>query len=70
MTSSYGLRGRAAVVTGGTRGIGWAVARALADAGVRVCVGARDPDAVRRAAAELDGVGLAGDVGDPEHPGS
>ncbi|MFD9316124.1 SDR family oxidoreductase [Streptomyces sp. NPDC060053] len=68
MTSSYGLRGRAAVVTGATRGIGWAVARALADAGARVCVSARDPDRVRRAARELDGVGLAGDVGDPGHP--
>ncbi|MFD7933333.1 SDR family oxidoreductase [Streptomyces sp. NPDC059755] len=68
MTSSLGLRGRAAVVTGATRGIGWAVARALADAGARVCVSARDPDGVRRAAGELDGVGLAGDVGDPGHP--
>ncbi|MEU1193423.1 SDR family oxidoreductase [Streptomyces sp. NPDC005859] len=68
MTSSYGLRGRAAVVTGATRGIGRAVARALADAGARVCVSARDPDQVRQAADELDGVGLAGDVGDPGHP--
>ncbi|MCX5373897.1 SDR family oxidoreductase [Streptomyces sp. NBC_00103] len=68
MTSSYGLRGRAAVVTGATRGIGWAVARALADAGARVCVSARDPDGVRRAAGEVDGVGLAGDVADPGHP--
>ncbi|MEW2049691.1 SDR family oxidoreductase [Streptomyces sp. NPDC005476] len=68
MTSSYGLRDRAAVVTGATRGIGRAVARALVDAGARVCVSARDPDQVRRAADELDGVGLAGDVGDPGHP--
>lgn len=68
MTSSYALRGRAAVVTGATRGIGRAVARALADAGARVCVSARDPDEVRRAAGELGGVGLAGDVGDPGHP--
>ncbi|MDR6977974.1 3-oxoacyl-[acyl-carrier protein] reductase [Streptomyces sp. 3330] len=68
MTSSYGLRGRAAVVTGATRGIGRAVAQALAAAGARVCVSARDPAAVRRAAAELGGVGLAGDVGDPAHP--
>ncbi|WP_329415719.1 SDR family oxidoreductase [Streptomyces sp. NBC_00704] len=71
MTSSHGryvLRGRAAVVTGATRGIGRAVARALADAGARVCVSARDPDDVRRTAAELDGVGLAGSVGDPGHP--
>jgi len=71
MTSSYGpsgLRGRAAVVTGATRGIGRAVARALADAGARVCVSARDADEVRRTAAELGGVGLAGDVGGPGHP--
>ncbi|MGW7169535.1 SDR family oxidoreductase [Streptomyces sp. NPDC054884] len=68
MTSSYGLRGRAALVTGGTRGIGWAVARALRDAGARVCMSARDPDEVRRAAAELGGVGLAGSVADPGHP--
>ncbi|MEU5278313.1 SDR family oxidoreductase [Streptomyces asoensis] len=68
MTPSYGLQGRAAVVTGATRGIGLAVARALADAGARVCVSARDAEGVRRAARELDGVGLAGDVGDPGHP--
>ncbi|MGW2619719.1 SDR family oxidoreductase [Streptomyces sp. NPDC001500] len=71
MTSShgrYGLHGRAAVVTGATRGIGRAVARALADAGARVCVSARDPDDVRRTAAELNGVGLAGSVADPGHP--
>jgi NAD(P)-dependent dehydrogenase (short-subunit alcohol dehydrogenase family) len=35
-----GLRGRVAVVTGGGRGIGAATARALAAAGVRVCVAA------------------------------
>ncbi|MFI5793072.1 SDR family oxidoreductase [Streptomyces sp. NPDC051677] len=68
MTSSRALRGRAAVVTGGTRGIGRAVARALADAGARVCVSARDADEVRRAAEELGGVGLAGGVGDLGHP--
>ncbi|ANP50927.1 3-oxoacyl-[acyl-carrier protein] reductase [Streptomyces griseochromogenes] len=68
MTSSYGLEGRAAVVTGGTRGIGRAVAGALAAAGVLVCVTARDAGEVRRTAAELGGVGLAGSVADPGHP--
>ncbi|MGW2822027.1 SDR family oxidoreductase [Streptomyces sp. NPDC001443] len=68
MTSSSGLAGRAAVVTGATRGIGRAVARELAAAGARLCVTGRDADAVRRTAAELDGIGLAGSVADPGHP--
>ncbi|MET9970323.1 SDR family oxidoreductase [Streptomyces sp. NPDC006356] len=67
MTSSYALRGRAAVVTGGTRGIGRAVAERLARAGALVCVTARDADEVRRTAAELGGVGAAGSVADPGH---
>ncbi|MGW6886651.1 SDR family oxidoreductase [Streptomyces chartreusis] len=68
MTPPYGLQGRAAVVTGATRGIGHAVARQLAAAGALVCVTARDAEEVRRTAAELGGVGLAGHVADPEHP--
>ncbi|MEV2211978.1 SDR family oxidoreductase [Streptomyces sp. NPDC050997] len=68
MTSSYGLEGRAAVVTGATRGIGRAVAEQLAGAGALVCVTARDGDDVRRTAEELGGIGLAGNVADPGHP--
>ncbi|MFI0512041.1 SDR family oxidoreductase [Streptomyces sp. WSLK1-5] len=67
MTSSYGLHGRAALVTGGTRGIGREVARQLAEAGTLVCVTARNRDDVRRTAAELGGIGLAGSVADPAH---
>ncbi|GHH17765.1 SDR family oxidoreductase [Streptomyces lanatus] len=67
MTPPYDLRGRAALVTGATRGIGHAVARQLAAAGARVCVTARDADEVRRTAAELGGVGAAGSVADPDH---
>ncbi|MFH8388950.1 SDR family oxidoreductase [Streptomyces sp. NPDC018036] len=67
MTPPYGLQGRAALVTGASRGIGLAVAEALAGAGAGVCVSARDPDAVRRAAEQVGGVGLAGSVADAAH---
>jgi 3-oxoacyl-[acyl-carrier protein] reductase len=67
MTSPYGLEGRVAIVTGASRGIGLAVAEALVAAGAQVCVTARDPDGVSRAAARLGAVGLAGTVADPAH---
>ncbi|WP_457757729.1 SDR family NAD(P)-dependent oxidoreductase, partial [Streptomyces mirabilis] len=57
MTTPYGLEGRSAIVTGASRGIGLAVAEELSRAGARVCVTARDPAAVGRAAERLGGVG-------------
>jgi len=63
----YGLEGRAAVVTGATRGIGRAVAGQLAAAGALVCVTARDVDEVRSTADELGGIGVSGSVADPDH---
>ncbi|MFK0018768.1 SDR family oxidoreductase [Streptomyces sp. NPDC090798] len=65
--TAQGLEGRSAIVTGASRGIGLAVAEELSRAGARVCVTARDPDAVGRAAERLGGVGLAGSVADPAH---
>ncbi len=47
------LRGRGAVVTGGGRGIGEAVARALAEAGCRVVVTARSTDQIEAVAGSL-----------------
>jgi len=63
------LQGQVALVTGGSRGIGLAIARELATAGARVAVVARDGARAEAAAAELPGEGHRGyacDVADPE----
>jgi NAD(P)-dependent dehydrogenase (short-subunit alcohol dehydrogenase family) len=57
-----GLDGMVAVVTGGTGTLGSAMARGLAEAGVRVAVMARSADRARAAAQELDGEALPADV--------
>jgi NAD(P)-dependent dehydrogenase (short-subunit alcohol dehydrogenase family) len=65
------FRGRVAVVTGASRGIGLAVAARLVAEGARVCVTARKPDPLAAAVEELGGaehaVGVAGRADDPEH---
>jgi NAD(P)-dependent dehydrogenase (short-subunit alcohol dehydrogenase family) len=68
--ASGALAGRGAVVTGGGRGIGAAIARALAAEGARVVVAARTAAEVERVAQSIvDSGGLAGattcDVTDP-----
>jgi gluconate 5-dehydrogenase len=49
----FGLDGRLAMVTGGSSGIGRAIAMALARAGAELILVARDEQALRRTAAEL-----------------
>jgi NAD(P)-dependent dehydrogenase (short-subunit alcohol dehydrogenase family) len=58
----------AGIVTGASRGLGLALARALAGRGWRLVVDARGADALARATAGLDGVvAIPGDVTDPAH---
>ncbi|HET6365643.1 MAG TPA: 3-oxoacyl-[acyl-carrier-protein] reductase [Pseudomonadales bacterium] len=59
MTDSKPLAGRVAVVTGGTRGIGLAIARLLADDGASVVVSGRDPGRLESAAKELEALGAS-----------
>ena len=63
------LQGQVALVTGGSRGIGLAIARELAQAGARLALVARDGERAQAAAAELPGEGHRGyacDVADAE----
>jgi gluconate 5-dehydrogenase len=53
MTGLFSLDGRVALVTGASRGIGFAIAEALADSGARVVLNGRDRTMLMRKADEL-----------------
>src|ERR1700722_15260351 len=64
------MTGKVALVTGASRGIGTAVARAFHEAGADVAIAARDTEALRRLADELGSSGgralaITADVSDP-----
>lgn len=55
--SLFRLDGRTALITGGTRGIGRAVAEGFGASGARLVVASRKPDACRRTEEELTALG-------------
>lgn len=65
---SHRFEGRAAIVTGGSKGIGLATARRLARGGAHVMIMSRRPENLRTAVAsmpDLDVAWIAGNAGDP-----
>ena len=71
MTAGGRFAGRVAVVTGASRGIGYAVAERLIAEGARVVLTARKPEPLQQAAEALGGpdvaIAVAGHADDAEH---
>jgi gluconate 5-dehydrogenase len=61
-TSLFDLTGRVALVTGAYRGLGFGIARGLAQAGATVILNGRKPDELARAAKALTDAGGKADV--------
>jgi gluconate 5-dehydrogenase len=59
MTSPFDLTGRTALVTGSSRGLGYAMAKALAAAGASIVLNARDSVALGGAAKDLAATGAS-----------
>jgi NAD(P)-dependent dehydrogenase (short-subunit alcohol dehydrogenase family) len=70
LAENVSLAGQVVLVTGGSRGIGRAISRAVAQAGASVCVVARGQGPLEETRRELDAIGVrvcavATDVADP-----
>ena len=73
MTNLFDLSGQTAVISGGSKGLGYEMATALAEAGANVVLGARTEVELKQAAADLaaaTGVTTAGYVVDVTQPPS
>lgn len=57
MSDFFSVKGKVAVVTGGSRGIGHMIARGLVESGVRVYISARKADACNEVQKELSAIG-------------
>ncbi len=62
MKHPFSLEGKVALVTGASRGLGFAMAKAMAEAGATVVLNSRDQAALDAKAAELKSAGLKADV--------
>ncbi|MEX2617540.1 MAG: SDR family oxidoreductase [Alphaproteobacteria bacterium] len=58
----FSLSGRTVLVTGAARGLGWRIARAMAEAGANVLLNGRDPARLADLSSELTGEGLSSAV--------
>ncbi|HWQ38792.1 MAG TPA: glucose 1-dehydrogenase [Burkholderiales bacterium] len=58
----FDLSGKVALITGASRGLGWAMAQSLATAGALVLLNARDAKALKERAGELASRGLKGEA--------
>jgi len=63
------LNGKAALITGGSKGIGKSIAKTYSEAGAKVMITSRKADVCEEAAEEIGNgcIWEAGNVGDPEH---
>ncbi len=62
MTNIFSLEGRVALVTGASRGLGFAMAKALKDNGATVVINARNADELNAAASKIGAEAMAFDV--------
>jgi 3-oxoacyl-[acyl-carrier protein] reductase len=68
-----GLKGKIALLTGASSGLGFATAKTLAAEGVRIAINSRSPENLAQAKAELEALGaetltLPGDITEPDTP--